>query len=127
MANGVRSYSKAYEKDINEKKQYDVCGSGALENLRKPQIKAYMRELLEASGFNDESIDGRLKEIVYGGKDSDSMSAIKEYNALQKRVTKKIEHSGSVNHPVSEDDLDKIMRKIKGYDRINQRRKAKVS
>lgn len=91
IANATVSYAKAYEKDLSDKDQYNSCSVEGFNLLRNNKIKPFMREHLESSGYNDEAIDARLIQIVFKGKDVDSVSAMREYNKLKQRITDKVD------------------------------------
>lgn len=95
--NWTRSYMLAYWK---EEKDYDVCWNEASVNLRKPWINAYMRELLEREWFNDNFVDWVLLNKI---KEWD-LNAVKEYNNLMQRITKKLELGWSVDLTTKEVD-----------------------
>ena len=95
MGNATQSYAIAYG-DIKElvkqsHRKYNVYMQGGSENLSKPKIKGYMRELLNASGWNDDIMDRRTLEIAIDAEPNESMSAIREYNKIRQRITEKTE------------------------------------
>ena len=95
MGNAVQSYALAYGgvkeliKETHPK--YNVYTQGGAENIRKPNVKAYMRDLLEAAGWNDNIMDIRTLEIAIDADPSESMAAIREYNKIRQRITEKTE------------------------------------
>jgi hypothetical protein len=116
FANGVQSYSTAYGQEITDKKSYDVCASGAYENLRKPQISARIDELLELRGLNDSYVDKQLELLITQKVDFKSkLGAIKEYNALRSRVTvlSKSEVVAEVTTKAEKSDVDAMMAVVK--------------
>lgn len=87
IGNGVKSYAKAYEKVLPQ--DYNTCGVESCVYLKKPKIKEYMADLLVEAGYMDETVDSRLRQIIFDGKDEHSVQAIKEYNKLKQRITEK--------------------------------------
>lgn len=101
IGNATHSYAKAYSYDLSEEGKADICSGEGSKLLRNPKVKKYMRDVLEASGWNDEAMDARLKQIGFTGKDADSINAIKEFNKIKKRVTDKLEFEGEVNFRIA--------------------------
>lgn len=99
FGNGVQSYIDAYNIDISKPGAYDVAKSGAAENLSKPYIIERINQLLDLAGFNDENVDKQLNFLINQNLDYKSkIAAIKEYNALKKRVATKLElPEGGIN------------------------------
>lgn len=95
---GVQCYATAYEYDLEEKGAYNVCRSGASENLTKPDILSYIRDLFEDKDLNDTVVDNELAFVIKQNADFGSkVAAIKEYNQLKFRIIKKLEvkHEGA--------------------------------
>ena len=96
FGNGVQSYIEAYE----PKKQgnwYNTARSRASELLTSPYVLNRINEIFEARGLNDAFVDKQLELLITQNADFKSkLGAVKEYNELKKRITKKIEHSGSI-------------------------------
>ena len=82
--NWTRSYMLAYQK---EEKDENECAVNWSKTLRIAKVKLYMRQLLEDEWFNDNFVDWVLLNKI---KEWD-MTAIKEYNNLMQRITKKLE------------------------------------
>jgi len=100
--NATRCYMLAHQK---EEKDINSCMVEASKNLRKTKIKAYMRELLETEWFNDNFVDSALLNKI---KEWD-ITAIKEYNNLMQRITKKIEVNWKLDtKDVDNKDIDKL-------------------
>lgn len=81
--NAARSYLAVYPgcRDLT------VARSAAPELLATVSVRTRIRELLESAGFNDEAVDGRLNDHIQQDQDrAVSVSAIREYNRLKKRV-----------------------------------------
>ena len=94
FGNGTQSYIEAYGIDMNKKNAYNTARVCASENLAKPNIIAYINQLLEDGGLNDSHVDKQLLFVINQHADFPSkVAAIKEYNKVRGRITNKIEHS----------------------------------
>lgn len=84
-------------KDSTYQKAYDYCSKAGSRLRRNGKIQKRCRDLLNELMLDD-VIDARLIDIILKGANSDSISAIKEYNKLKQRITDKqeIEHKGSI-------------------------------
>lgn len=92
FGNGVQAYTEAFNKDLSTKGQYKVCKTLASRLLTKVDILAYINKLLEGIGLNDAHVDKQLAFLVTQNADFGAkMAAIREYNALRQRITKKFE------------------------------------
>jgi len=91
IANGTKSYAEAYGRTLP--KDENLCSTNSYKLLRKAKIIAYMQEFNRINGFNDEAVDSRLREIMFTEKGRVSTQAIKEYNNLQARILKRIDHT----------------------------------
>jgi len=90
FGNGVQAYAEAFDKDLGNKGQYKVCKTLASRLLTKVDLLAYINELLEGIGLNEAHVDKQLAFLItqyadFGAK----LGAIKEFNALRQRITKK--------------------------------------
>jgi DNA-binding ferritin-like protein (Dps family) len=95
--NGVKSYSKAYNKPIKTLKEYNVCKAGAYENLTKPNILERIDELIEEANLNDSFVDKQLGNLITQEVDFKSkLGAIREYNKLKQRIEEKHKHDVSI-------------------------------
>ena len=116
--NGTISYALAYDyelpKDDKEKIDYEskeanICASNGSRLLLNDKVsKAIERKMVEM--LNDTAVDARLNEILQGGKDTDSIQAIKIHNELKQRITKKLDitSDGRPLSGVSDAELDKL-------------------
>jgi len=93
------SYAAAYQYEIptdaegnmdRKSQEYNVCKANGCRIRTSPGVKQMIDSELMAQ-FNDTTVDSRLTEIIVGGRDSDSLGAIKEYNEMKGRVTKKVD------------------------------------
>lgn len=96
--NWTQSYIEAYNPDQNKINWYKTAKSNASRLLSNNNVCERINELLEEQWLNDQFVDKQLLYLITQHWDiSVKMSAIKHYNALKSRVTKKIEHLGSIN------------------------------
>jgi phage terminase small subunit len=90
FANGVESYAEAYGLDSGNIKDYNTAKVNASKLLTNTNILAYMRELLDLSGLNDDFVDKELLFVIMQNSDLGSkVKAISEYNKLRQRITDK--------------------------------------
>jgi len=92
LGNATQSYALAYYNKLVEQgdKEYYTCGKGSSDNLKKPKIKARIKEIKEEAGWNDDAMDSRLREIAFmSGEPSASVSAIREFNRVMGRIIDK--------------------------------------
>jgi phage terminase small subunit len=103
FGNGVKSYMKVYPDS-----SYAAARASASTFLTNPNILVRINELLEDMALNDAFVDKQIAMLITQNADwGAKMAAIKEYNALKSRITKKIE----VSTP-DEEDLEKIVKDI---------------
>lgn len=97
--NGVHAYAEAYGYDLPLRQDgtvdvnsgdYCTCKVNASRLLREEYMKRAVRNKLLAD-FNEKVVDARLQEILINGKDTDSLQAIKIFNDIKQRITKKID------------------------------------
>lgn len=67
--NATRAYAVAFEKDINDPKQYATSRSEGSRILTKPNIQKYRDDLLLSIGYDPENIKKRYSEIASQNKD----------------------------------------------------------
>lgn len=92
--NGVQSYIEAYNIDLERKGAYEVAKVSACGLLTKPNILAYINQMIDSAGLNDQHVDKQLLHIITQNAEfSSKVAAIREYNKLKARITEKIEHS----------------------------------
>ncbi len=91
FCNGVKSYMKAYgTKD--KPATYNTARANSYNLLTKTYFLKKIVELIELDGLNDSFVDKQLAKLI--NQDADfkaKMGAIKEYNALKTRITKKLQ------------------------------------
>lgn len=103
FGNGVKSYMKAYPDS-----SYESARRSASDFLTNPDILARINELLDDMALNDAFVDKQIAMLITQNADwGAKMSAIKEYNALRSRITKKIE----VSTP-DEENLEKVAKDL---------------
>lgn len=87
FGNGVQCYIEAYDIDLTKKGAYETARVCASQLLTKPNVIARVNELLEEGGFNDQNVDRQHLFLINQHADlKTKMAAIKEYNAVKKRV-----------------------------------------
>lgn len=107
FGNGLQSYAEAYGLDLEKKGQINVAKACAYELLTKPYILSRIDELFESRGLNDTFVDKQLEKLIIQDADfKTKVMAIKEYNALKQRITKKFEGKLGVTMADLLDELD---------------------
>lgn len=92
FGNGVQSYIEVYEPDRTKPNWYDIACQSAYQILSNIKVINYINRLLEEGGFNDVNVDKQHAFLIAQHANFPvKMSAIKEYNALKKRIDNKIE------------------------------------
>lgn len=87
FGNGVQCYIEAYDVDLSKQGAYDWARVCASQLLTKPNVMARINNLLEEGGFNDQNVDKQHLFLLNQHADlKTKMAAIKEYNAVKKRV-----------------------------------------
>lgn len=97
--NATKTYALMYDKtlplrpdgtvDINSN-VYLMCKANSGRLMARPDVRQQIQiELL--GKFNDLDVDARTSEIIIGGRDVDSIQAIKIYNDLKQRVVRRME------------------------------------
>lgn len=78
-------------------KAHNVCSTEGNRNLRKTNIQDRITDLLNEM-LTDKEVDAQLAKVILQDSKMDSkVGGIREYNKLKKRVTDKIEVSGSLS------------------------------
>ena len=117
--NAYKSYAFGYDYELpltenNEmdykSSEYRVCQVSGSRLLLNIEIQNRIRELY-TEYLNEINVDARLSDIVKKGKDTDSIQAIKIFNDLKQRITKKIDitTSGRPLQGLSDDELQKLI------------------
>ncbi len=89
FGNGVESYIEAYDPD-REGNWYKSAAASASRLLTNVKVVARINELLETGGFNNENVDKQHLFLINQHADlKTKLGAIKEFNALKKRVEDK--------------------------------------
>ncbi len=117
-SNGVLSYADAYgftltlrddgKPDYNHG-DYRTCNTGAYRLLQRADVKARIQEIYLGL-WNDNAVDARVAEIIAKGQESNAVQAVKIYNDLKQRITKKIDIT-SAGRPLgglSDEELDNL-------------------
>ncbi len=110
LMNGVLSYAEAYGFDLENmshqmiystdgkevlqeseyKLAYHYCGFSASRLLKNDKISRRINYLFNEL-MREEVIDAQLMKIIMKGKDNDKLGAIKHWNELKQRITKKLD------------------------------------
>ena len=100
--NGVRSYMEAYEIDASNESAYKSARQSSSRLLTSDNIMNRIHEVREQAKLTDEFVDNKLAFWIYQEANPQaSIAAIKEYNSLQQRITKKLELSNDPNAPIN--------------------------
>lgn len=130
LLNGVLSYAEAYGFDLDNlshevvlsqdgkeilqdspyKLAYQYCGFAASRMLKNDKIARRVNVLFNEL-MREEIVDARLMKIILKGKDNDSLAAIKEFNALKQRITKKLDLT-TKGESLNSDDKSKVERSL---------------
>ena len=91
FGNGVQAYAKAYGMDLSTRGAYQSAKSAASRLLTNVNLLAYINELLDLS-LNEAHVDKQLAFLITQNADFGAkLGAIREFNALRKRITQKFE------------------------------------
>lgn len=91
FGNGTSAYIEAYNIDLTKKGAYSGARASASKLLTNTNILAYIDSILENAILNDQFVDKQIAFLIAQNADfSSKISAIKEYNALKQRITKKM-------------------------------------
>lgn len=92
FGNGTQAYIEAYNVNTSDPRAYNSARSAAGRLLTNVAILARINEYLEDLVLNDSHVDKQLGFwITQKESPQASVAAIKEYNALKHRITKKLE------------------------------------
>lgn len=92
FGNGTQAYIEAYNIDVSKKGAYAGARVNASNLLTNTNILKYIDSLLELGPLNDQYVDRQIGFLIEQNADfTAKMAAIKEYNALKQRITKKME------------------------------------
>lgn len=92
FGNGTESYIEAYDIDLSKKGAYAGARASASRLLTKANILQRIDELLEVGVLNDQFVDKQIAFLIAQNAEfSTKLGAIKEYNALKNRITKKLD------------------------------------
>lgn len=92
FGNGTESYIEAYDIDLSKKGAYAAARACASRLLTKANVLERIDELLEVGVLNDQFVDKQIAFLIAQNAEfSTKLGAIKEYNALKNRITKKLD------------------------------------
>jgi phage terminase small subunit len=101
FGNGTQSYIEAYNPPKTGN-WYLVARSRASELLTNPNVLRRINELLELQGLNDSYVDKQLELLITQNADFKAkIAAIREYNALKKRIVNKLDLSGMLEGKIT--------------------------
>ena len=117
-SNGVLSYANAYGYALNYREDgkpdskdndYSTCNACASRLLQKDNIKARIQEIY-LSMWNENAVDARVSEILHKGQEANSIQAVKIFNDLKQRITKKIDltSGGRPLGGLTDEELDNL-------------------
>lgn len=99
FCNNTKSYAEAYAYDLPRRpdgsvdttsQEYLACKANGGRMLFNPSVRTLIQtRFLEQ--FNEKVADAKVSEIMLNGKDSDALQAVKIFNDLKQRVTKKVD------------------------------------
>lgn len=102
FGNGVQAYIEVYEPNQSKPNWYKTACAGASQLLTNIKVCERINQLLEEGGLNDQFVDKQLAFLVTQHSDFKSkLGAIKEYNALKARVTKKLQLGNDPDNPLT--------------------------
>lgn len=122
FGNGVQAYIEAYNPDTSQPRWYQNACSRASELLSNLKVCERINQLLEEGGLNDQFVDKQLTFLVTQHADfKTKLGAIKEYNALKTRVTKRLDvtSNGESIVPAEKSYVDEFVEGLKD-DTANQ-------
>lgn len=119
FSNAYKSYAFAYDIEIPltqdnkinyKSNEYAVAQNGGSRLLLKNEIQARIRAILLERFADNSFADARIQEIIEGGKDTDAIQAVKVFNDLKQRITKKIDvtSGGRPLAGLTDDELKKL-------------------
>lgn len=115
FGNGTQAYIEAYNISTSRPGAYDAARVSAHDLLTNPNILQEINRILESAVLNDAFVDKQLAFLIAQNADfKTKATAIKEYNALKSRVTKKLHVESEVTNPfagLTAEELRKIAEK----------------
>lgn len=107
FGNGIQSYVEAYGINLSKKGAYQSAKAAASRLLTNVNLLDYINELLEVV-LNEAHADKQLAFLMTQNADFGAkMSAIREFNILRQRITKKFEGTMTLAGAVHEAMTDK--------------------
>ena len=117
-SNAVLSYADAYGFVLKLREdgkvdytqpEYNTCNVSAIRLLQTAKIKERIQNIY-LEYFNDNAMDARVSEIALKGNEANSIQAVKIFNDLKQRITKKLDitTAGRPLSGLSDDELDKL-------------------
>ncbi|MHC4460960.1 MAG: terminase small subunit [Planctomycetota bacterium] len=107
FGNGVQAYAKAYGIDLRTRGAYQSAKSVASRLLTNVNLLAYINELLEVV-LNEAHVDKQLAFLITQNADFGAkLGAIREFNSIRKRITRKIEGTLTLAQAIHQAMTDK--------------------
>jgi len=107
FGNGVQAYAKVYGIDLSTRGAYQSAKTCAWRLLTNVDLLAYINELLDLS-LNKAHVDKQLAFLITQNADfSAKMAAIREFNAIRKRITQKFEGTLTLAQAIHQAMTDK--------------------
>ncbi|MCK5617116.1 hypothetical protein KAR91_85425, partial [Candidatus Pacearchaeota archaeon] len=110
FGNGVQSYIEAYNVPPT---RYSSAGACASRLLKDVKILTYINNILEETGFSDEFADKQLSFLMTQNSDFKSkLGAIREFNVLKQRVTKKIDTTVHGMNTMTDEQVESASKQV---------------
>lgn len=125
FGNATLSYAEAYNRGLETKdrtrqkdeKGFDIvgtseydkeehyCGAAGSRLMRNDRVLMRINVLFQEKYLTDLNADATLAKVMASGTNTEKLAAIKQYNELKGRITKKLDLS-SLGNPVSTDNAE---------------------
>lgn len=116
FGNGAQSYAAAYGIDLSVRGAYATAVVNASRLLTNAKVLNKINDIFESRGLNDSFVDKQLEKLITQDADFKSkLGAIKEYNSLKQRVTKKLDvtTNGESIAPADKNTVDAFIEALK--------------
>lgn len=114
FANGVQAYLEVYDIDRTKPNRYKTACVNASRLLSNAKVYNYINKILDDEWLNDNFVDKQLLFLIQQQDEKwVKLQAIKEYNNLKQRITKKIEVSWEIN-TLKQVPTEELLKKLNG-------------
>lgn len=97
FGNGVHSYAKAYNMDLEEPGKYTVAGALSCQLLKNVRVMSRINYLLDKLILNDAHVDKQMAYLItQNAQLQPKLGAIQEYNKLRNRIKERIDNQNNV-------------------------------